>query len=416
MFRDGEQSRRLMHEDATSDEEAEEAREREEREEREGAQEEEEEEEETDEEDDAPIVKRLAEEVSAVITTIELNEDRYLTPYDVGNVTAYMQEHNMWQGVLNHLQLSEMPIAQADIYAFLKKILKRRRLERRVRRRGERRDEWLRIHGYRTDAEGRRFLDGDKDWMTKIVQHYVSIVEENGYKRRSVGSSPWHGENPNECEHIKGLSVYCSLDKHKDLCFGFCGPERPLWRPNTPPKKQTIDELMQEGRVFIDGRQEVWVMLTENEFSNSYSGKHRKESIDKDMERRLLTRVYRTPPHISGMRPFREYRPCAYEDPELAAGEDPELAEEFYTEGADDEMADGADGGEGANGGEGAAGGMSEGGNRAQKKHKTKHKCKTKRKTKTKPKCKTKCKTKTKPKTKPKSKCKTKSKSKNRNH
>jgi len=384
MFRDGEQSRRLMHEDATSDEEAEEAQEREERE-REGAQEEEEEEEE--EEEPGPEVKALIDEVAAVITTIELNEDRYLTKHNAGYVDGYMQEHNMWQGVLNHLQLREMPIAQADIHAFLKKILTRRKLARDVRR--------LRSHG----------SDENKGWMIQIKQHYTSVTKYEKYETRKKGLFPWHGENPAECKEIDELSVRCTLDKyHKEWNIMSLGLDRPLWlrswSRSTPPKPQPIDELMHEGRVFSDGGQQVWVNLTEKEFSNMFSGKYRGRAIDEYMEKGLLKRVHpRTPPHISGMRPFREYRPCAYEDPELAAGKDPELDEEFYTEGADDKMADE---------GEGAAGGMSEGGNRAQKKHKTKHKTKCK----TKSKCKTKRKSKCKTKTKTKSKCKTKSKSK----
>ena len=137
---------------------------------------------------------------------------------------------------------------------------------------------------------------------------------------------------------------------------------------------------MHDGRVFSDGSHQVWVQLTEEEFKDSFSGKHRDEAIVKHVEKDLLKWVDPGTPHVSRMIPFTAYRQCAVisEDPTP----NPDLADD----------------------------GMSEGGNRSQKKHKTKPKSKSKSKTKTKPKSKSKSKSKTKTKTKSKSKTKTKTK------
>ena len=339
----------------------------------------EEEEEEEEEEEHGPEVKALIDNIAAIVHDNELRANRYTRINETANVVAYLQEHTGW---LAHL-------SPMDQYNFVKNILKRRRLERRVRREGEYDDEWLMSRGLRTRDEARRFLDADKGWMVKIMHSWSYTVPHFDQTRERIGSAPWHGENPAEC-NMTGLSVCCKLTKyHKGPYPGpnyYPGPTYPLWWRSGNPRKP-IDELMHEGRVFSDGGHQVWVQLTETEFKDSFSGKHKGEAIDEYMEKDLLKRVHPgTPPHMSGMMPFREYRPCTVtrEDPDPDAG----LAEEFYTEGADD--------------------GMSEGGNRAQKKHKTKSK------TKTKSKCK--CKTKSKSKSKSKTKSQTKTKSKTRNH
>jgi hypothetical protein len=223
------------------------------------------------------------------------------------------------------------------------------------------------------------------------MQSWSYTVDHFGQTRERISSSPWHGENPAECDDMTGLSVCCKLTKyHKGP---YPGPTYPLWWRSENPMKnpiKPIDDLMSEwhqmheGRVFSDGSHQVWVQLTETEFKDSLSGND--EAIYERMEKDLLKRVVPgTPPHVSGMVPFTEYWPCAVTG-EYIEDPDAKLAATFYME----------------------APGMSDGGNRAQKKHKPKHKTKSK------------CKPKSKCKTKSKSKCKTKSKSKskpkNRNH
>ena len=123
-----------------------------------------------------------------------------------------------------------------------------------------------------------------------------------------------------------------------------------------------IDELMHDGHVFSDGSHQVWVQLTEAEFKDSFSGKHRDEAIVKHMMKDLLKWVDPGTPYVSRMFPFTAYRQCAVISEDPTPNLDPDLAT-FLTD--DDD-------------------GMSEGGNRTQKKHKTKTKPKTKTKTKTK--------------------------------
>ena len=279
----------------------------------------------------------------------------------------------------------------------------------------ERMDEFLRSRGLRTRDEARRFLDADKGWMVKIMHSWSYTVPHFDQTRERIGSAPWHGENPAEC-NMTGLSVCCKLTKyHKGDYPGpnyYQGPTYPLWlmswAMSTPPKMQPIDELMREGRVFSDGGHQVWVQLTETEFKDSFSYGGEAIYVEKDLLKRVDPG---TPQHMQDMRPFREYRPCTVTED---VTEDADAgAENFYDEADDDGMSDGAHG--------------AEGGTRAQKKHKPKHKHKhkTKTKSKTKSKCKTKTKTKcktTKTKSKCKSKCKykckskSKSKTKNRNH
>jgi hypothetical protein len=235
-------------------------------------------------------------------------------------------------------------------------------------------DEFLRSRGLRTRDEVSQFLDADKGWMVKIMQSWSYIVPHFDQTREGIGSSPWHGENPAECD-ITGLSVCCKLTEyHKGP---YLGPKYPLWWRSGNPIKP-IDELMRDGRVFSDGSHQVWVQLTEEEFKNSFSGKHRDEAIVKHVEKDLLKWVDPGTPHVSRMMPFREYRPCAVADPIPDPDPDHDLAAAFFTDGMS----------------------MSEGGNRAQKKHKSKTKSKSKCKTKTKSKCKTKTKSKTKSKSK----------------
>ena len=282
----------------------------------------------------------------------------------------------------------------------------------------ERMDEFLRSRGLRTRDEARRFLDADKGWMVKIMHSWSYTVPHFDQTRERIGSAPWHGENPAEC-NMTGLSVCCKLTKyHKGDYPGpnyYQGPTYPLWlmswAMSTPPKMQPIVELMRDGRVFSDGGHQVWVQLTETEFKDSFSYGGEAIYVEKDLLKRVDPE---TPPYISGMMQFKAYRPCTVTE-DVTEDPDAKLAEEFYEE-ADDKMSDGAHG--------------AEGGTRAQKKHKPKHKHKHKTKTKSKTKSKSKCKTKTKTKcktTKTKSKCKTtktkykcksksKTKTKNRNH
>jgi hypothetical protein len=283
-------------------------------------------------------------------------------------------------------------------YNFVKKIIKRRRLERQVRRDGERMDESLRSRRLRTRDEERQFLDADKGWMVKVMCSWRYTVLHFDQTREGIGSSPWHGENPAECD-ITGLSVCCKLTEyHKGP---YQGPRYPLWWTGNSMKNpiKPIDELMRDGHVFSDGSHQVWVQLTEEEFKDSFFGfgKHRDETIVKYVMKDLLKWVDPRTPQVSRMFPFRAYRQqCAVagedisEDPNLDL--DPDL-DTFLTD--DNGISEGTD-----------DDGMSKGGNRTQKKHKHKHKTKTK--TKSKPK------TKSKSKTKPKPKSKTKTKSKNR--
>ena len=217
----------------------------------------------------------------------------------------------------------------------------------------------------------------DKGWMVKIMQSWSYTVGHFDQTREMIGSTPWHGENPGECDIIN-LSVCCKLAKyHKGHYLGpnyYPGPKYPLWLRSVKPNPKPIEILMREGGcVFSDAKQQIWVQLTETEFKDSFSGKHKREAIHEYMEKDSLKRVDpRTPLHMSGMTPFNEYRSCAVTSEGLVP--DPELASKFYTEEA----------------------GKMNGGTRAQKKHKSKSKCKTKskRKSKTKSKCKTKSKTK----------------------
>jgi len=227
------------------------------------------------------------------------------------------------------------------------------------------------------------FRDENEGWMVKIMCLWIYTVPHFDQTRELIGSSPWHGENPAECD-ITGLSVCCKLTKyHKGP---YLGPKYPLWWRSGNPIKP-IDELMRDERVFSDGSHQVWVQLTEVEFKDSFSGKHGDEAIVEHVEKDLLKRVDTGTPH-SGMMPFKEYRPCAVAGEYISEDLDPDLAATFFTEVG---MSDN---------------GMSKGGNRAQKKHKPKSKPKTKTKSKSK--------TKTKTKTKTKSKSKTKTKTKNR--
>jgi len=293
----------------------------------------------------------------------------------------------------------------------------------------ERMDEFLRSRGLRTRDEARRFLDADKGWMVKIMHSWSYTVPHFDQTRERIGSAPWHGENPAECNMTTSLSVCCKLTNyHKGSYPGpnyYQGPTYPLWLMAwaKSTSQQPIDELMRDGRVFSDGSHQVWVQLTETEFKDSFSGESRGKAIYEYMTKDLLKRVDPGTPqhmqHMSGMMPFNEYRPCTVTE-DVTEDADDAGADKFYIEeadgadgadGADDEMSDGADD-EMSDGAHGAGGGT-----RAQKKHKPKHKHKTKTKTKTKSKCKTtKTKSKCKRKTKPKSKTKTKTKTKNRNH
>lgn len=222
----------------------------------------------------------------------------------------------------------------------------------------------------------------DKGWMVKIMQSWSYTVGHFDQTREMIGSTPWHGENPGECDIIN-LSVCCKLAKYHKGRYSepnyYPGPKYPLWLRSVKPNPKPIEILMREGGcVFSDGSHQVWVQLTETEFKDSFSGKNKHEAIHEYMEKDSLKRVDpRTPLHMSGMTPFNEYRSCAVTSEDLVPDGDPELAGNFYTEEDD---------------------GMEKGGNRAQKKHKSK--------------CNTKCKTKSKRKSKTKSKCKTKSKTK----
>jgi hypothetical protein len=371
--------------------------------------EEEEEGEDASEEEEEEEVKALIDNIAAIIHENEVRENRYTRINDTANAVAYLQD----TGWLAHLSLT-------DQYNFVKKIIKRRRLERR----GDRMDEGLRRRGLRTRDEARQFLDADKGWMTKILHSWSDTFRDYGQSCKKTYFAPWQGENPAECNMgenpaecnmTTSLSVCCKLTKyHKGPCPGpnyRQVPTYPLWLMSwaKPPKMQPIDELMREGRVFSDGSHQVWVQLTETEFKDSFSGG---EAIYEYMKKDLLRWVDPgTPQHMQHMRPFREYRPCTVTED---VTEDTDAgAENFYIEepdGADDEMSDGADD-EMSDGAHGAGGGT-----RAQKKHKPKHKHKTKTKSKSKCKTKTKTKTKSKCKRKTKPKSKTKTKTKNRNH
>jgi len=311
----------------------------------------EEEEEEEEEEEHGPEVMALIYMIDNIINHKERVERRYTRLNETADVVDFLLPHT---GRLD--------------YNLVKNILKRRRLERRMLRE----DRLRTLRGLRTIEEANRFLNADDGWMVKIMESWSETVPHFDQTRERIVFTPWHGENPDECD-ITGLTVCCKLTNH---IGPYPGPTYPLWRRSENPIK-IIDELMREKRVFSDVGCQVWVQLTKTEFQTSFSGKYKDEAIHEYMREDLLKRV------VPGMHPgtlFEEYRrlctvTCEDRD-------DANLAATFYPRRADqmDEM--------------------SEGGNRSQKKHKPKHKTKTK--------------TKTKPKTKTKSKCKTKSKSKSK--
>ena len=367
MFRDGEQSRRSMHEDAEEQDANQAEIEEEEREE--GTREEDEG---GEEEAYTPEVKELIEHVVANIIHIELSEQQYMRADDTGRVIG-----DIHPGLLERMRL----LGQ-DPFKFVKNILKRRQSERADM---QRHHAYNRAYGgyverykyERYDDEGRSIED--REWMVKIIEHYDYL------SHGKVFTAPWHGENPHEC-NVKYLMVCCAVKStsrpsHRD--------PKSLWWPSQGEKKP-IEELMREGRVFRDGMMEVWVKLTESEYRDAFTGWLNEDKKKDAIKNGLL--LPSTLPHR--MIPLHEYLPRTVthsaEEAHLAK-EDPESGETFFTE-----EATGGD----------EAKGMSEGGNRAQKKHKHKSKCKTKCKTKRKCKTKSKCKCKTKSKTKTKTKCK----------
>jgi hypothetical protein len=308
-----------------------------------------------------PEVKELIEHVVANIISLEFREQQFMRADDTGRVIGHI-------GYIHPGLLERMRLLGQDPFRFVKNILKRRQSEREyMRRPGSDHNVYGRyVERYKYesyDDEGRWIHHSE--WMVKIIEYY------DYFSHGKVFTAPWHGKNPHEF-NVKSLMVCCEVKSTSRRPFR---DPKSLWWPSQ--EKTPIEELMPEGRVFIDGMMEVWVKLTESEYRDGFTGWNADRKQDA-IENGLL--LPSTIPR--GMTPLREYLPRTVthsaEEAHLAE-EDPSAAN-FHVE-------------------EIAAGGMLEGGNRAQKKHKTKHKCKTKTKPKrkTKTKSKSKCKTKTNP-------------------